>query len=147
MQTKRITILVCLLIFNSYAFTTFAQNLTSADIPAAVNTTFTAQFPSAQNTTWEKNGSTFQAFFTSNNGKKFVAEFNNNGILLANNHEINYTELPSPVQQTIANQFAGFTHHKVRKLESPAAIDMYELTLTKGKDVKVVKLTAQGKVL
>ena len=127
--------------------TAFAQKLTADKVPTPVQQTFKSKFPSADNVKWEleKNGRYEAAFKT--NKKEQTSCFNKDGQWVETETEMEASELPQVVSQTISKQFAGYKIKEVVLMESAAKGKLYEAMLVKDKQRMEVEITPTGAVV
>ena len=124
-----------------------AQNLKEAEVPRAVKATFAKSFPKAKEVKWTKESATeFEAEFEVGEQKQ-AANFDQNGKWLVTETVIKNSELPQPVQATIAKEFAGYKIEEAEKAESSDTGAFYEVELEKGEMKYEVRLSPEGKVL
>jgi hypothetical protein len=139
------------------------DNTTVIEVPEPIKTSFATQYPNATNTKWRnyEPDSTFYWEWTGwpmmrpsdywvtydmdNQTHWSWYDYNNNWIGTVS--RINdYTTLPSAVNNTIKNEFAGFTVTAVDK-ENDKNRTAYEIDLTKGDDRLTALIAENGTVL
>ena len=125
----------------------YSQKIATDKVPSAVIAAFKAKFSTASKATWEMENTTeFEANFKLN-GKKVSANFDNTGKWLETETEIKVSALPTAIQTTLKNDFAGFKIEEASKIESLKNGNCYEAEIEKGEETFDVLFTADGKVL
>ncbi|MCF6185068.1 MAG: PepSY-like domain-containing protein [Bacteroidales bacterium] len=116
------------------------------NIPVKVKTTFSQKFPNAKKVKWDKEGkSEWEAEFKMN-GKEYSANFAVDGTWKETEHEIQKSEIPAIVKNTINTEFAGY---KIKEAEISETVEgkVYEFELRKEKTETEVAVSPTGKVV
>ncbi|AXY72606.1 hypothetical protein D3H65_00845 [Paraflavitalea soli] len=125
--------------------TTNAQDIPQAQVPAAVVTGFQQQFKNTTDARWKKKKDHYEVKFEINK-INHKAKIDAAGKVLKHETDIKHTELPAPVQKTIAAKYAGYKIKDPEKVEEGSKL-YYKVELKKDKDEKKVHLSADGTVI
>lgn len=118
----------------------------SQNAPKEVKDAFNSKFPSASEVEWEKeNDSEWEAEFKLD-GKEYSANFSTDGNWLETEHEIDASELPELVKNTINKEFSGYEIEKAEIAEKTNGT-VYEITLEKGEEEIEVVIDDAGKII
>jgi hypothetical protein len=131
------------IILTALSFTACGQK---KDVPAKVKTAFEQKFPAAQKVKWDKENATeWEAEFKMN-GKKYSANFTADGNWMETEYEIDSSEIPPAVKQTLANEFAEY---KIEEAEISETADgkVYEFSLEKDETALEVAIAPDGIVV
>ncbi|QKG80690.1 PepSY-like domain-containing protein [Tenuifilum thalassicum] len=116
------------------------------DVPAKIKTAFEQKFPTAQKVKWDKENETeWEAEFKMN-GKEYSANFSSDGKWMETEYEIEKSEIPQAVKQTLDNEFAGYDLEEAEISETTDG-KVYEFALEKGETKMEVAITPDGKVV
>lgn len=116
------------------------------DVPAKVKTAFEQKFPTAQKVNWDKENETeWEAEFKMN-GEEYSANFTTDGKWMETEYEIEESDLPQAVKQTLDNEFAGYDIEEVEISETPDG-KVYEFALEEGETELEVAISPNGKVV
>jgi hypothetical protein len=102
---KKIKLIMSLFIGGSILLAACSQGLNDSKVPTAVKTSFATDFP-GNSPKWDKENSNYEANFKTD-GKTMSALYNENGNLRETETDINVSNLPTPVQDYIANNYPG----------------------------------------
>ena len=124
-----------------------AQKLKDTDVPKVVKDSFVNRFPNAKEVKWSKESATeFEAEFEVDEAEQSV-NFDQAGKWLVTETEIKTSQLPAPVQATVAKEFAGYKVEEAEKAEASDSGMFYELEVEKGKLKYEIQISPAGKVL
>ncbi len=121
-----------------------AQN--EANVPQKIKTTFAQKFPTAQKVKWDKENETeWEAEFKMN-GEEYSANFNSDGTWKETEHEIEISDVPTTVKQTLDSEFAGYD---IEEVEISETVDgkVYEFALEKDEIDMEVAISSDGTVV
>ncbi len=104
-KLKLIISLLIVLIGGSILLASCSQGLNDSKVPTVVKTSFATDFP-GNSPKWDKENSNYEANFKTD-GKTMSALYNENGNLRETETDINVSNLPTPVQDYIANNYPG----------------------------------------
>ncbi|MFY0255735.1 PepSY-like domain-containing protein [Chitinophaga sp. 30R24] len=99
-----------------WPFAVWAQEIPSKYLPAAVQKAFNKKFSGASDLEWERNGELYEAGFQIKQ-VDHKALFDENGDLLVYKKDIQITELPTAVLQTIRTRYEKFKIDEAEKVE------------------------------
>jgi len=109
------------------SFTACAQKQTA---PENVVKAFSQKFPDAQKVKWDKENETeWEAEFKFN-GEEYSANFSTDGVWKETEHEIEKSEIPANVKQTLDSEFAGYKIEEA-EISETAESTVYEFELEK----------------
>lgn len=124
-----------------------AQKLADDKVPAAVTAAFKAKFPTVSKASWEMESKTeFEVNFKLK-GNEVSASFDDTGKWLETESEMKVSALSGAIQQTLKNEFAGFSVSEASKIENADGKTTYEAEIKKGKEAFDILLSADGKVI
>ena len=124
-----------------------AQDLQSANVPAAVRSSFQKMFPKAADAEWEMKGNLYEVDFeTGALGDDHNAYFSKDGRLVKHEEEMPDNSLPKTVTASISKSFAGYRVDDVKKITEGKKV-MYKTELKNGTQEWKVAFDAQGRVL
>jgi hypothetical protein len=130
----------------------FAQGkkLEPKDVPAPVMNKFSAFYSEVKKAKWEKEGDNYEATFKGSDKKKMSVTYSPEGNTLEKEWEIKKTEMPKPVQDSLAKKFPGAKCEEFSKIDRNGLI-VYEVEMEmKDKDKKETELkvlfTPEGKI-
>lgn len=116
------------------------------DVPAKIKTAFEQKFPTAQKVKWDKENETeWEAEFKMN-GLEYSANFSSDGKWMETEYEIEKSEIPQVVKQTLDNEFAGYDIEEAEISETTDG-KVYEFALEKGETELEVAISPDGKVV
>jgi hypothetical protein len=96
----------------------------TANVPAAIRTSFTTLFPTAREIDWDLSNEVYKVDFEINN-VDYDAWYNSVGTLLTYKFDITRSSLPQAVQTAIANRFSGYTIDDVDKVMKSHSIGYF----------------------
>jgi Putative beta-lactamase-inhibitor-like, PepSY-like len=99
-------------------------NRPSINVPAAVQTAFTAKYPGIT-PEWESQPYGYEAIF-SQNGIEYEAEFSSNGQWLETEYEVQDNQFPPQVLQRVKQEYPGYAITK-REIEITPRGTFYEV--------------------
>jgi hypothetical protein len=139
--------LIIVFIAVALATTAQAQKISADKVPSVVTKVFNAKFPKAEKVKWEmENKKDFEANFKAGTAEQ-SATFTSQGKWIETETEIESSQLPQAVQQTVAKEFAGYKTKEASKVEKETNGNFYEVEVAKGKEVLEVALSDKGEVL
>jgi hypothetical protein len=116
------------------------------NVPEKVSKAFTQKFPNAKSVKWDKENETeWEAEFKLNS-EEYSANFSTDGTWKETEHEIEISDVPTNVKQTIDNEFAGYKIEEA-EISETAEGTVYEFKLEKGETEMEVALSPDGKVV
>lgn len=137
------TLKLFVIIFVAHSINACAQK---PNVPENVNKAFLQKFPNAQSVKWNKENETeWEAEFKLN-GQEYSANFSTDGVWKETEHEIEKSNIPTKVKQTLDNEFAGYKI-KEAEISETAEGSVYEFELKKEKLNMDVVVSPDGKVL
>lgn len=126
-----------------FSFSACGQN---KEVPAKIKTAFEQKFPTAQKVKWDKENETeWEAEFKMN-GKEFSANFSSDGEWMETEYEIEKSEIPQIVKQTLDTEFAGYDIEEAEISETTDG-KVYEFALEKDETEMEVAISPDGKVV
>lgn len=126
-----------------FSFSACGQN---KDVPAKTKTAFEQKFPDAQKVKWDKENETeWEAEFKMN-GKEYSANFSADGKWIETEYEIEKSEIPHAVKQTLDKEFAGYDIEEAEISETTDG-KVYEFALEKGETEMEVAISPDGIVV
>ena len=133
---------ILIVVFSLFSFSACSQK----NPPDIIKKEFAQKFADAKSVKWDLEEKTeWEAEFKLN-GKEMSASFDNSGKWLETEAEVSTKELPSPVANTLKNEFAGFKTNEISTIENPE-LKGYEIELkSKEKELTVI-IGADGTVL
>jgi hypothetical protein len=120
------------------------QNLTSA--PQKVQEMFSERFPTGDKIEWHKESETeWEAEFKMNK-IQYSANFLQDGTWQETEHEIEKSDIPSSIKETLNMEFAGY---EIEEVEISETIEgkVYEFYIEKGKVELEIAIASDGKLL
>ncbi|MBJ7882840.1 PepSY-like domain-containing protein [Gelidibacter salicanalis] len=123
-----------------------AQDLNTNDVPAKVQSTFTAAHNNATDVEWEKKGDHFKVEFEINKMDHDIW-YDAEGKVVKSKMEISESELPAALISAVKNAYADYKIDSVEVLEMNGA-KTYVVEIEKGwlKERKLI-IDASGKVI
>jgi len=116
------------------------------NVPENVDKAFTQKFPDAKSVKWDKENETeWEAEFKLN-GQEYSANFSTDGVWKETEHEIEKSDIPTNVKQTLDTEFAGYKIEE-SEISETAEGSVYEFELEKDKVKMEVAVSPDGKVL
>jgi len=116
-------------------------------IPEAVQDSFRLRYSLAENIAWESTDNNgFVAVFTSDQHITRVY-FDNTGNLNSTETELNSSEIPLVIMETVKSAFGGRKIKKSIKVENSSGESTYILTLKRGKDIREVEFSTIGVIM
>jgi uncharacterized membrane protein YkoI len=129
--------------FAALSFTACAQKTTA---PENVAKAFTQKFPDAKSVKWDKENDTeWEAEFKLN-GEEYSANFSTDGTWKETEHEIEKSDVPANVKQTLDSEFVGYKIEEA-EISETAEGSVYEFELEKGETEMEVAISPDGKVV
>lgn len=121
-----------------------AQNLTPAQVPAAVITTFHQTFPQATAVRWERENGGYEAGFHQNQAV-MSAVFDGAGALQETETGMAPGALPAPVRHTLATRYKGIKVSEAAKIvAAKTGAVTYEAEVREHSRTRDVLFTADG---
>ncbi|MBZ0205947.1 MAG: PepSY-like domain-containing protein [Flavobacteriales bacterium] len=121
-----------------------AQDLTPAQVPAAVMASFNKEFPKAMDVEWDLKGTQYKVEFeTGLLGADHEAWYDANGKQLKHKEEISVSDLPAAVSAAIARDFDGYRTDDVERITQDGTTS-YTLELKKLNEEWEVAYDAKG---
>lgn len=114
--------------------------------PVTVAAAFAARFSGADQVQWDSAGNEYRAAFNAT-GHPVTAFFTPDGNWLKTETEMQSSELPSVVVQTIAGAFRGNTVIKSARVDSAGNVTYYRLDIRRKGKTAVVRLSTGGVIL
>jgi hypothetical protein len=124
----------------------WSQKIPESQVPVEVRQTFKKMFPSAAGIRYEMEKQDYEISFKNGN-RECSANYDVTGKWLETETELEASELPKPVLDTVARDFAGFKMDEAVQVETPGHDMFYVMDLKKGKEGYEVQFSADGKVL
>ena len=126
-----------------FSFTACGQK---KDVCSKIKTAFEQKFPTAQKVKWDKENETeWEAEFKMS-GKEYSANFTTDGKWMETEYEINKSEIPQAVKQTLDNEFAGYDI-EVAEISETKDGKVYEFAIEKDEIDMEVAISPEGKVV
>lgn len=116
------------------------------NVPENVNKSFMQKFPDAKSVKWDKENETeWEAEFKIN-GVEYSAIFSTEGVWKETEHEIEKSDIPANVKQTLDTEFIGY---KIEEVEISETADgkVYEFGIEKDDTEMEVAISPDGKVV
>lgn len=124
-----------------------AQYVSQSAIPSVVTNAFAKQFPKANDVDWEKKGDLYEVEFeTGLTNREHEILMDAGGKLVYHKQDIDESELPQAVKESVVKEFAGFSVGEIEKIESEGATT-YEVEVKKSPEEWDVVFSADGKIL
>jgi hypothetical protein len=142
-----IKIMIILLVSGTFCSAVIAQRITTDKVPALVSRAFKTKFPQAGQQSWSMEDKTSYEVDFFNGNKKQTATFKEDGTWLETETEINFSQLPRPVNAAFNKQFGGFTVQETMQVETPDKGTLYEMIINKGTEGYEVQFSAKGDLL
>jgi len=140
-------IMIMLLLGGIFCTAAIAQKITTDRVPALVYRSFKSRFPASNQESWAKESKSIYEVVFFNEKKKQSASFDTAGTWLETETEINFNQLPRPVNAGFNKQFGDFTIQETLQVETADKGTIYELTINKGKVGYEVQFSAKGELL
>ena len=124
-----------------------AQSISADKVPSVVKEAFKSKFPNAQNTAWElERKDVYEVNFI--NGKnKQAAQFDKAGKWEKTELEIETSQLPKPVSESLNKSYPGYKITECEKIETTKYKEAYELDIVKGATKTEVQLLPNGEII
>ena len=122
-----------------------AQKMAENQVPAIISKNFKAKFPAAKDVKWEKEADDFEANFEINKVET-SALYDAKGNLKEIESEIEKSDLPKAVSETLARDFKNYKIEETSKIEKNGVIT-YEAEVEKGEKSIDLFFDANGKFL
>lgn len=121
-----------------------AQSKSNA--PEKVKSAFSQKFPTAKKVKWDKENATeWEAEFKMNR-EEYSANFTSDGTWKETEHEIEKSDIPAAVKQTLDQEFAGYDMEEAEVSET-ADGKVYEFALEKDETDLEVAISTEGIVV
>jgi len=134
------------LIVVAFAAITFTACAQKPNVPENVNKSFIQKFPDAKSVKWNKENETeWEAEFKLN-GEEYSANYSTDGIWKETEHEIEKSDIPANVKQTLDTELAGYKIEEA-EISETANGSVYEFELEKDKVKMEVAVSPDGKVV
>ncbi len=121
-----------------------AQN--NSKVPAKIKAAFTQKFPTAKKAKWDKENATEWEVEFKMNGEEYSANFTSDGVWKETEHEIEKSDIPAAVKQTLDNEFAGYDIEEAEISETPDG-KVYEFALEKDDTDMEVAISPDGSIV
>jgi len=123
-----------------------AQNNSEKEVPTVVKTAFSQKFPTVKKVSWDMESPTEWEAEFKQDGKGYSANFLGDGKWQETEHEINKSDIPEEIKQTLAQDFLGF---KIEEAEISEKSDgsVYELMVEKGEQEWELVFDSNGKLI
>ena len=95
---------------------TFAQDLSPADVPSVVMSSFNKSFPKSSSVEWELKGDNYNAEFDLNR-RDHEVWISKNGAIVKHKKELKPSEIPATVSTAIKRSYDGFRIDDVDRYE------------------------------
>jgi len=123
-----------------------SQACAQTNAPEKVKTAFSKKFPNSKKVKWDKENETeWEAEFKMN-GEEYSANFTSDGTWKETEHEIEKSDIPATVKQTLDNKFAGYDIEEVEVSETMDG-KVYEFAMEKDETDMEVAISPDGKVV
>lgn len=131
----------------SIAFCSCAQNINPSQAPAVVINAFQQQYPKATDVEWEKKGANYEVEFEVGVADKdHTMLIDPSGKIISHKQDIDQSELPTAVLNTISKEFPGYKTDDVEKTET-GGVTTYKLEVKKKPEEWKVVFDGEGKLL
>ncbi len=122
-----------------------AQKIKEGEVPKVVKDAFTKAYPSAKDVKWDKEDGSFEASFDLSK-KDMSVLLNDMGMIKEVETEIDKSELPKVIQETLKKVYAGYKIEEVAKIVSNG-VTTYEAEVEKGEKTFELIFDSNGKLL
>ncbi|HHH53808.1 MAG TPA: hypothetical protein ENK91_09135 [Bacteroidetes bacterium] len=119
---------------------------TNSKVPAKVKAAFTQKFPTAKKAKWDKENATEWEVEFKMNREKYSANFSSDGVWKETEYEIEKSDIPAAVKQSLNNEFAGYDVEEVEVSETPEG-KVFEFALEKDDNDLKVAISPDGKIV
>jgi len=124
----------------------YANDLTEAQVPAAVQKSVKDKYPSADKISWEKSGEYFQAEFKIDRQKEVEMLLDTKGNIIKIYEDIDQSELPKPILNKIQSSFPDYKLDDIEKITKDGSL-IYKVELKKGQEEKTVHYNGNGELI
>lgn len=115
-------------------------------VPKNIKTSFEQKFPNAEEVKWDQENETeWEAEFTMH-GKAYSANYSTDGSWMETEYEIEISDIPFAVMQTLDMEFIGFDIEEAEMYETAEGM-AYEFTLEKAEENIEVAISLDGTIL
>lgn len=137
------TLKLFVIVFAAISINACAQK---TNVPENVNKAFTQKFPDAKSVKWDKENETeWEAEFKLN-GEEYSANYSTDGVWKETEHEIEKSDIPANVKQTLDTEFAGYKIEE-SEISETAEGSVYEFALEKDETEMEAAISPDGKVV
>jgi len=116
------------------------------NVPTEVQSAFESKFPAAKNVKWEKENETEWEAEFKKGGKEYSANFLTDGSWVETEYQLKKSEIPSLVQKTLDEEFAGYEVEEAEVSETNNG-KVYEFELEGEESELEVTIDTNGKVI
>lgn len=121
-----------------------AQKMAAAQVPAAATATFKKAFPTVKTVKWEKEGANYEAGFDMGKAE-MSAVITATGVLQETETEMAVSQLPAPVQKTLATSYKTYKITEAAKIVTAATgATTYEAEISQAGKHRDVLFNADG---
>lgn len=113
--------------------------------PENIIATFQSKYPNATDVEWEEEDGKWEVEFELD-GVEYEAEFDENGEWIETEHEIEVSEIPDVIQNTLDGEYTEYAILEVEKYDSREGA-FYEIKLQKGGKIEEAKFYPNGKIM
>lgn len=100
----------------------FGQEITSGNVPAAIQAGFQTHFPTAYAVEWEIENGVYEAEFKTGLAVEHEAWFDVNGTLIKHEEDITRSELPEAALSYIQTEFNAFTLDDLNRITTAGEV-------------------------
>lgn len=134
------------LLLTILVITSFSVCAQTSNVPKQVKNAFAQKFPTAKNVKWDMESETeWEAEFKLNN-EEYTANFASDGTWKETEYEIEKSDIPQLVKQTLQKEIGDFDIEEVEISETIEG-KVYEFALEKDETDLEVAISADGKVV
>ncbi len=116
---KKILVLSALLV--NTVMTSCAQDISSQQVPSVVMNAFSTTYPKATDIEWEQNVNVYKVDFDLS-FQDHELLIDSTGKVIRHKQDINASELPAPVKDTIAKRYKGYRIDDADKIEQEGKV-------------------------
>ncbi len=137
---------IALLVFSFFALSSFAQKVSSDNVPDVVKNKFKEKFPTAQKTKWELDYDKYEVEFKLNK-QEISAEFDKDGNWIETETPIKPSAINAEVKEFVSKNFDGFIIKEAEKIETLTKGVLYELEIKKNELSYVIVVSEKGQLI
>ena len=141
---KMRNLMIALSIVSALAFTACAQK--NSKVPAKIKAAFVQKFPTAKKAKWDKENATEWEVEFKMNGEEYSANFTSNGVWKETEYEIEKSDIPAAVKQTLDKEFNGYDMEEAEISETSEG-KVYEFALEKDDTDMEVAISPDGSIV